>query len=64
MLGEDEEAAQGGVTGCSGQLWLDCRWGWGAKGEREAPERSLKGYQASICCFQCSPHSVIKAEAV
>lgn len=43
MLGEDAEAAQGGVTGCSGQLWLDCRWGWGAKGEREAPERSLKG---------------------
>lgn len=43
MLGEDVEAAQGGVARCSGQLWLDCRWGWGAKGERDAPERSPKG---------------------
>lgn len=43
MLGDNVEAAQGGVAECSGQLWLDCRWGWGAKGEMGAPERSPKG---------------------
>lgn len=43
MLGEDVEAAWGGVAECSGQPWLDCRWGWGAKGETEAPESSPGG---------------------